>query len=149
MTQLINTTIQIIEPLKRSIYCSLAYIDFKKENYKEGPKFKVVDHVRISKYKNAFANISVPNWSEEFFEIEKAKNTVSWTYVISDLNGEKTLGTFYKKELQKANQKEFRAEKYYREKAINYEVNGKAMIVLFIVGLIIKTLYKCMNTFEH
>ena len=26
------------------------YIDFNKENNKEGPKFKVDDHVRISKY---------------------------------------------------------------------------------------------------
>ena len=28
------------------------YIDFNKENYKGDPKFKVGDHVRISKYKN-------------------------------------------------------------------------------------------------
>ena len=31
------------------------YIDFNKENNKEGPKYKVGDHVRISKYKNIFA----------------------------------------------------------------------------------------------
>ena len=30
------------------------YVDFNKENNKEGPKFKVGDHVRISKYKNIF-----------------------------------------------------------------------------------------------
>ena len=30
------------------------YIDFNKENNKEGPKFKVGDHVKISKYKNIF-----------------------------------------------------------------------------------------------
>ena len=31
--------------------------------------------------------------------IKKVKNTVPWTYVISDL--EETVGTFYEKELQK------------------------------------------------
>ena len=40
--------------------------------------------------------------------IKKVKNTVLWTYVVSDLNREETVGTFYQKELQKANQKEFR-----------------------------------------
>ena len=48
------------------------------------------------------------NWSEEVFISSKMKNAVSWTYIINDLNGEKTIGTFYKKELQKTNQKEFR-----------------------------------------
>ena len=43
------------------------YIDFNKENNKEGPKFKVGDHVRISKFKNIFAKGYAPNWSEEVF----------------------------------------------------------------------------------
>ena len=42
------------------------YVDFNKENYKEGPKFKVGDHVRISKYKNIFAKGYIPNWSKRF-----------------------------------------------------------------------------------
>ena len=46
---------------------------------------------------------------KKFFVIKKS--TMSWTYVISDLNGEKIGGTFYEKELQKTNQKEFRVEK--------------------------------------
>ena len=42
--------------------------------------------VRISKYKNIFANFcSVPNWSEEVFVIKKIKKSVPWIYVISDL----------------------------------------------------------------
>ena len=36
-------------------------IDFNKENNKEGPKFKVGEHVRISRYKNNFAKGYVPN----------------------------------------------------------------------------------------
>ena len=80
------------------------YIDFKKEVNDKDPKFKVGDHVRISKYKNIFAKGYTPNWSEEVFVIKKVKNTVPWTYVINDLNDEETIGTFYEKELLKTNQ---------------------------------------------
>ena len=31
-----------------------------------------------------------------------------WTYVVSDLKGEEIVGTFYLKDFQEANQKEFR-----------------------------------------
>ena len=55
---------------------------------KEDPRFKVGDNFRISKYKNIFAKGYIPNWSEEVFIINKIKNTVPWTYAISDLNGE-------------------------------------------------------------
>ena len=37
-------------------------IDFKKEVNDRNPKFKVGDHVRISKHKNIFANSYTPNW---------------------------------------------------------------------------------------
>ena len=33
----------------------------------------------------------MPNWSEEIFIIKKIKNTVRWTYVINDLNGEEIM----------------------------------------------------------
>ena len=81
--------------LKKYIY----YIDFKKEVNDTDPKFKVGDHVRISKYKNIFAIGYTPNWYEEVFVIKKVKNTVLWTSVINDLNGEEIIGTFYEKEL--------------------------------------------------
>ena len=50
--------------------------------------FKIGVIVRISKYKNNFAKGYVPNWSKEVFVITKVRNTVSKTYVISDLKGE-------------------------------------------------------------
>ena len=59
------------------------YIDFKKEVNDKDPKFKVVDHVRITKYKNIFAKVYMPNWSEEVFVVSKIKNTVPRTYVIN------------------------------------------------------------------
>ena len=80
-------------------------IDFAKKVNGRDLKFKVGDHVRIYKYKNIFAKGYTPNWSEEVFVVSKIKNTVPWTYVINDLNGEEITETFYEKELQKTNQK--------------------------------------------
>ena len=76
-----------------------AYIDFSKEVNDNDPKFKVGDHVRISKYKNIFAKGYAPNWSEEVFVIKQIRNTVPWIYIIKDLNGEEIIGTFYENEL--------------------------------------------------
>ena len=36
----------------------------------------------------------MPNWSEEIFIIKKIKDTVPWTYVLNDLNGEEIIGPF-------------------------------------------------------
>ena len=62
----------------------------------------------------------MPNWSEEVFIISKIKNTVPWTYITNDLNGEEIIGTFYEKKLQKTDQKEFRIEKVLLKKVINF-----------------------------
>ena len=101
------------------------YINADKEINNKVPKFKAGDHVRISKYKNIFAKGYMPNWSEEVFFIKKVKNTVPWTYVINDLNGEEITGTFYEKELQKTNQEEFRIEKVIRRKGDKLYVKWK------------------------
>ena len=101
------------------------YIDFKKEINNKDPKFKVGDCVRISKNKNIFAKGYMPNWSEEIFTIKKVKNTVPWTCVINDLNGEEIIGTFYEKELQKTNQQEFRVEKVLKRKGDKLYVKWK------------------------
>ena len=92
------------------------YINSSKEVNDEDPTFQVGDHVRISKYKNIFAKGYIPNWSKEVFVINKTKNTVPWTYVINVLNGKEVTGTFYEKELQKTDQKEFRIEKSNQER---------------------------------
>ena len=49
--------------------------------------------------------------------IKKNKNTVLRTYVISYLKDEQTIGTFYLKDFQKTNQKEFRVEKAVKRKS--------------------------------
>ena len=74
------------------------YIDFSKDVNDKDPEFKVGDHVRISKYKNIFAEGYTSNWSEEVFVIKETKNTIPWTCVINDLNGEQITGTFYENE---------------------------------------------------
>ena len=101
------------------------YIDFKKKINDKDPKLKVGDHVRISKQKKIFAKGYTPNWSEEVFVVTKIKNTVPWTYVINDLNGEEIIGTFYEKELQKTNQQEFKIEKVIRRKGDKLYVKWK------------------------
>ena len=78
------------------------YINIDKEVNDKKPKFKVGDHVRISKYKKSFV-------------IKEIKNTVPWTYVINDLNGEQIIRAFYQKELQKRNQEEFKIEKVIKK----------------------------------
>ena len=96
------------------------YINIDKELYDNEHKFKVGDHVRISKYKNIFAKGYTPKrailYTEEIFVVKKNKNTVPLTYVINDLNGEEIIGTFYEKELLKIDQQEFRIENVIKEK---------------------------------
>ena len=72
-----------------------SYTEQNEDFIKKDPKFKVGDHVKISKYKNIFAKGYAPNWSEEVFVVSKIKNTVPWTYVISDLNDEPIFESFY------------------------------------------------------
>ena len=62
------------------------YAEYNEDFNKKNSKFKVGDHSRVSKYKNIFAKGYAPNWSEEVFVASKIKNTVPWTYVVSDLN---------------------------------------------------------------
>ena len=111
---------------------SRIYIYLNKENNTESPKFNVCDHVGISKYQNIFAKDYVLIWSEEVFVITKAKDTVRWRYVSSNLNGEEIVGTFFsEKELQKTSEKEFRIEKVIKRKGDNLYVKWKSYITSF------------------
>ena len=58
---------------------SNTYIDCSKEINDKNLKFKFVDNVRISKYKNVFAKSYTSNWSGDVFVIEKVKNAILWT----------------------------------------------------------------------
>ena len=49
------------------------FAEYNEESNEKDSKLKVGDHVRISKYKNAFAKGYAPNWSEEIFVVKKIK----------------------------------------------------------------------------
>ena len=102
-----------------------SFIEYPEKTNEKDPKFKVGDNVRISKYKNIFTKGYTPNWSDEVFVVNKVQNTAPWTYLISDLNGEEIKGSFYEKELQEANQKEFRIEKVIKRKGNKLYVKWK------------------------
>ena len=96
------------------------YIDCSKETNNKDPKFKVSALLEYQNI-NFFCKSLCLNWSEEDFVIKEVKNTVLWTYVISDLKGKEIVGTFYEKELQKK-KKEFRVEKLIKRKSDNLYV---------------------------
>ena len=97
-----NNTVHRSIKMKPIDGSSNSYAEYNEDSNKKDPKFKVGDHARISKYKNIFAKVYTPNWLEEVFVVRKIKNTVTWIYVVSDLNGEGITGSFYEKKIAKS-----------------------------------------------
>ena len=126
-----------------------SFPEYNEESNEKDAKFKAGDYVTISKYKNIFAKGYPPNWSEEMFVVKKVKNTVPWTYVISDLNGEEIVGSFCEKELQKTNQKEFRMEKVIKRKGNKLYVKWKGYNNSFNSWIDKKNLIKRVSTLHH
>ena len=92
-----NNTVYRTIKMKPNDVTSDSYAEHNEDSDEKDPKFKVGDHVRISKYKNIFAKGYTQNWSEEVFAVSKIKNKVPWTYVISD----QSLVVFMKKNCKK------------------------------------------------
>ena len=99
-----NTVHKTIKMKPIDITCD-SYAKYNEDFNKKDPRFKLGDHVRISKCKNIFAKGYAPNWLEEVFVVSKIRNTVPWTYVVNDLNDEEITGSFFEKELPKTSQK--------------------------------------------
>ena len=114
-----NETVHRTIKMKPICVISDSYAEYNENSNVTKPKFKVGDQVRISKGKSA------QNWSEEVFVVSKIKNTVPWSYVISELNGEPNAGSFYEKELQKTSQEKFRIEKVLKRKGDKLYVKWK------------------------
>ena len=91
-----NSTYHTIFKMKSVDIKPNIYIDFNRENNK-----LVGDHVRIQKYKNILVKSYVSNQFEDVSVFKKVKNTVPWTFFISDFNREKIAEKSYEKELQK------------------------------------------------
>ena len=115
-----NNTVHRTMKMKPIDVASDSYAEYNEDSNVTKPKFKVGDHVRISKCKKIFANGYTQNWLEEVFVISKIKDTVLWTYVISDWNGEKNAGSFYEKEMPKTSQEKLRIEKVLKRKGDKY-----------------------------
>ena len=69
--------------------------------------------------------------THQVFVIKKVKNTVPWTNVINDLNGDEIVVTFNEKELWNTNQQEFRIEKINRRKDDQFYVKWEGYDSLF------------------
>ena len=98
------------------------YIDCSVENNKNNPKFKVGERMRKSEHKNIFAKGYTQNWFEE------VKNTVPWTYLISDLNGEEIVGTFYEICYRRQARQNSGLKVLSKKMTLDCASNGRAMI---------------------
>ena len=83
-----NNTVHRAIQMKSIDVTSDCYAENNEDSNVTKLKFEAGDRVRISKYKNIFAKGYTQNCSEEVFIVSKMIDTVPWTYVISDLNGE-------------------------------------------------------------
>ena len=54
-----------------------SFAEYNEDSKEKDQKFKVGDHVRISKYKNIFAKGCAPNWIEEIFVAKKKKKILT------------------------------------------------------------------------
>ena len=68
-----NNTVHRSIKMKSIDVTSDSYAEHSEDFNKKEPKFKVGDHLRISKYKNIFAKGYTQNWSEEIFVVSKKK----------------------------------------------------------------------------
>ena len=93
------------------------------------PKFKINDHVRISKYKTIFTKGYLPNYTEEIFKVNQVIYTKPFVYKLSDLMDEELDGYFYEQELSyvpNPDDIEYKIEKVIRRKT----VKGKKMALV-------------------
>ena len=93
-----NNTVHITIKMKPIDVTNDSLAEYDEESNKKSPKFKINDHVKISKYKNIFAKEYVPNWSEEIFIVSTIK-------INNDLNGNEIKGIFMKKNCKRLIQK--------------------------------------------
>ena len=114
-----NNTVYRSIKMKPIDVTSDSYAEYSEDSNEKDPKFKA--GFRVYPFTKGYTQ----NWSEEVFVVSKIKNTVQWTYVISDLNGEPIIGSFYEKELQKNSQERFTIEKIIKRKRDKLYVKWK------------------------
>ena len=63
--------------------------------------------------------------------LKKFKNTILWTYVVSDINGEKIVRAFYETKLKKTNKNKFRIENVIKRGCDKLHVKWKGYYNFF------------------
>ena len=116
----------------------LKIIHILKEVNDKDPKSKISDHVRISKYENIFAKGYMPNWFEEVLLVGKLKIQFHGHILLMTSMVKKLLEHFMKKNYRRLIKKNLEQKKDLGKKVINYMLNGKAIIIHLIAGLIKK-----------
>ena len=126
-----NKTYHSIIKMKPVDVNSSTYIAPSKKNNAKDPKFEIGDIAIISKYKNSFAKVYTPNWSEEVFVIKKVKILNHGHMLLMTLIDKQLLKIFTKKKLQKTNQRQFRIENIIRKKGDKLYVKWKGYVDSF------------------
>jgi transposase InsO family protein len=83
-------------------------------------KFRLGQHVRLSKTKQVFDKGYLPNYTEEIFSISKILNTDPPQYKVADYNGDVIEGSFYAAELQLVDKPDtYAIEEILSERTVN------------------------------
>ena len=101
-----NNTVHKTFKMKATDVTDDSYAEYNEDFNKKILNLKLVTMLEFQNTKIIFAKGYVPNWSEKVFVVNKIKNAVSRTYVVSDLKGEEIIGSFHEKELQKTSQED-------------------------------------------
>lgn len=95
----------------------------RKERKKKGQKWRVGDHVRISKRKLLFEKGYTPNYSMEIFKIVEIKKSKPPTFLLQDIYGKEIKGRFYEHEIKKTKYpNQYLVEKLIKKKKNKYYV---------------------------
>ena len=119
-----------------------SYADYNEDSHEKDPKFNVGDRVRISKYKNIFAKGTLKIGQTKFLFWLKLKIQFRGHMWLVTLMVIQLLEVFTKKNCKKLIKKNLEQRKCSKEKVLNCMSNGKVMILVLIVGLMKKNLYK-------
>ena len=122
-----NNTYHTIIKMKRVIIKSNTNIDCSNRINDKNPKFEIDDIVSISKYKNIFAIVYTPNWSDEVFRLKKLRILSCGHMLLMILMGKKLLEYFTKKNWKQI-KKRLLLKKQSWEKLVSYMLNGKDTI---------------------
>ena len=89
-----NNTYHLIPLLNHLLMPIILFLLKNLETNLKTSKFKVIDRVRITKYKNIFTKGYTENWSTEIFIVNSVLKTNSWTYKLKNWNEEKIIQSF-------------------------------------------------------